>query len=98
MGVSEYLNIPYVKKSLKTCKFIIVLSDHLKNEIIESKILDGFNIHIYVIYHIAPLTKNITYENTYETTFEHKKFFTFLGWSFRNFNLSSLKLISFCNL
>jgi len=85
LAVSEYLNIPYVRKSLKTCKFIIVLSDSLKNEIIESKILDGFNIPIYVIYHILPLplTKNITYKNT----FENKKFFTFLGWSFRNFNL-----------
>ena len=93
LAVSEYLTIPYVKKCLKTCKFMIVLSDSLKNEIIESNILDGFDIPIYVIYHIAPLplTKNITYENTfentYENTYENKKFFTFLGWSFRNFNL-----------
>jgi hypothetical protein len=79
--VSEYLNTTYIKKCLKNCKFLIVLSDALKNEIIHSNILQGFNIKIHVIYHIMPqFNMNISITNT-------KKNLLFLGWSFRNYSL-----------
>jgi hypothetical protein len=78
--VNDYLNIDYVKKSLKKCKFLIVLSDHLKNEIINSGILNGYNIDIQVLYHIMPL-KNLT------INFNKPKYLTFTGWSFRNYTL-----------
>jgi len=79
--VSEYLNTTYIKKCLKNCKFLIVLSDALKNEIIYSNILYGFNIKIHVIYHIMPQF-NMNISNT-----NNKKNLLFLGWSFRNYSL-----------
>ena len=78
--VNDYLNIDYVKKSLKKCKFLIVLSDQLKNEIINSGILNDYNIDIQVLYHIMPI-KNLT------INFNKPKYLTFTGWSFRNYTL-----------
>jgi hypothetical protein len=83
LQVSQYLNNTYVKKCLVNCKFLIVLSEPLKNDIIQSKILDEFNIKIYVIYHITPLF-NLNLSNT---TNNNKKKLLFLGWSFRNYHL-----------
>jgi hypothetical protein len=85
IAVNKYLNIKHVRKSLKNCKFLIVLSDALKDEIIESKIIEEFNIPIYTIYHITPIFNlkiNINISNYYL-----KKNLLFLGWSFRNINL-----------
>ena len=82
--VSEYLTNTYVKKCLINCEFIIVLSDALKNEIIASKILDGFDIKIYVIYHILPLFTSPLY---IDNPSEKKTNLMFLGWSFRNYEL-----------
>ena len=83
IAVNKYLNINHVRKSLKNCKFLIVLSDALKDEIIESKIIEEFNIPIYTIYHIMPLFDfNFNISNYYS-----KENLLFLGWSFRNTNL-----------
>jgi len=86
LSVIDYFNNKYIKTCLKKCKFLIVLSDSLKNEINESNILKDYNIKIYIIYHILPnykLYKNI--ENI--ENIEIKKNLTFLGWSFRNYSL-----------
>jgi len=83
IAVNKYLNIEHVRKSLKNCKFLIVLSDALKDEIIESKIIEEFSIPIYTIYHITPLFNfNFNISNYYL-----KENLLFLGWSFRNVNL-----------
>ena len=83
IAVNKYLNIKHVRKSLKNCQFLIVLSDALKYEIIESKIIEEFNIPIYTIYHITPLFNlNFKISNYYL-----KENLLFLGWSFRNVNL-----------
>jgi hypothetical protein len=78
--VNDYLQIEYVKMSLKNCKFLIVLSNQLKNEIINSGILKDFQIDIYVLYHIMPTQK-------FMYTLNQPKYLTFIGWSFRNYTL-----------
>ena len=82
-SVSNYLNFPYVKECLKTCKFLIVLSDQLKNEINNSQLLKDYDIQIYVIYHIMPIPEIKT--EVFDLT--SIKYLTFSGWSFRNYSL-----------
>lgn len=98
IAVNDYLNNHHIRKSLKNCKFLIVLSDALKDEIIESKIIEKFDIPIYTIYHITPLF-NLKITN------DSKKNLLFLGWSFRNVrlfyrtntNLKKIILPGFCD-
>jgi hypothetical protein len=86
--VNDYLRLPYVKKCLNKCKFLIVLSNQLKSDILNSNLLDDQNIKIHVIYHITP---KIQLKKGYEFKMSNIKFLTFVGWSFRNLKL-------FCNI
>jgi hypothetical protein len=83
LSVSSYTNSKLWKDSLKTCKFLITLSEDLKNKILENDLLAGNKIPMYSLKHPSDFVQNnFKLDNFLDKS---EKCLTFIGWSFRYF-------------